>query len=217
MNIQERRKLLQREALGSLGEQGSQIPTLEEIRTTDIESEEADIFERKEKFNQLLKRFEKHRQETSYLRGNDLRYNIYMRKLQKLTRMDLGLDVEAYKDYINNLKQFAHVNEDFELYARDQLNDDTPEMRELIDLGTAEDFGVTTNELHKRVKASTETDAIFNTLKKLKRDASGFMSTQDRTNLDNFIKNMRIFLNNENLFDATKSLYDKRQTEIEER
>ena len=37
--------------------------------------------------------------------------------MQKLTRMDLGLDMEAYKDYINNLKQFAHLNHDFEIYA----------------------------------------------------------------------------------------------------
>jgi hypothetical protein len=52
----------------------------------------------------LLKRIEKHRKENHHLRGNDLRYNIYMRKMNKLTRMDLGLDIEAYKDYINNLK-----------------------------------------------------------------------------------------------------------------
>jgi hypothetical protein len=37
--------------------------------------------------------------------------------MNKLTRMDLGLDMEAYKDYINNLRQFAHINKDFELLA----------------------------------------------------------------------------------------------------
>jgi hypothetical protein len=30
--------------------------------------------------------------------------------MNKLTRMDLGLDVEAYKDYVNNLKIFAKYN-----------------------------------------------------------------------------------------------------------
>lgn len=40
--------------------------------------------------------------------------------------MDLGLDLEAYKDYINNLKQFAHLNSDFEIYARDQLQENDP-------------------------------------------------------------------------------------------
>lgn len=97
---------------------------MEEAKTTDIESEEADIFERKQKFDELLKRLEKHRRQTAHLRGNDLRYNIYMRKLNKLTRNDLGLDIEAYKDYVNNLKQFAHVNNDFEIYARDSLQID---------------------------------------------------------------------------------------------
>ena len=66
--------------MANLGE-GAAIPQLEEIKTSDIESEEVDIFERKNKFDELLKRFEKHRKETAHLRGNDLRYNIYMRKL----------------------------------------------------------------------------------------------------------------------------------------
>lgn len=57
------------------------IPKLEEIKTTDIESEEVDVFERKKKFEELSKRLEKHRKETAHLRGNDLRYNIYMKKL----------------------------------------------------------------------------------------------------------------------------------------
>lgn len=83
---------------------GAAITSLEEVKTEEIESEEVDIFERKTKFEELLKRMEKHRQENAHLRGNDLRYNIYMRKMNKMTRMDLGLDLEAYKDYINNLK-----------------------------------------------------------------------------------------------------------------
>lgn len=28
-------------------------------------------------------------------------------------RKDLGLDVEAYKDYVNNLKMFAEYNTDY--------------------------------------------------------------------------------------------------------
>lgn len=119
MIIIERKKMLQLEALENLGETGTAIPQLEEIKTTDIESEEVDVYERKKNFEHLLQKFEKHRAENAFLRGNDLRYNIYMRKLNKLTRMDLGLDVEAYKDYINNLKKFAHMNADFEIYARD--------------------------------------------------------------------------------------------------
>lgn len=108
------------------------VPSLDEVKTTDIESEEADIFERKNKFELLLKRLEKHRKETAHLRGNDLRFNIYVRKLHKLSRMDLGLDIEAYKDYVNNLKQFAHVNRDFELLARDTLKVDQPGFRSMV-------------------------------------------------------------------------------------
>lgn len=57
---------------------------------------------------------------------------MYIKKLEKLTRKDLGLDVEAYKDYINNLKHFAHVNADFELFAKDNLKLTDPEYRELL-------------------------------------------------------------------------------------
>lgn len=56
------------------------------------------------------------------LRGNDLRYNVYLRKINKLTRMDLGLDVEAYKDYVNNLKIFAKYSKDYEALANDDFN-----------------------------------------------------------------------------------------------
>lgn len=137
MNIIERKRRLNFEATGALGLDNTDaaIQDLEGAKTTDIESEEADIFERKRKFDTLVKRMEKHRKETAHLRGNDLRYNIYMRKIQKLTRHDLGLDIEAYRDYVNNLKQFAHLNQDFELYARDQLKIDEPGYRHLIEVG----------------------------------------------------------------------------------
>lgn len=35
--------------------------------------------------------------------------------------MDLGLDVEGYKDYVHNLKAFANYNEDYQIFANDQL------------------------------------------------------------------------------------------------
>ena len=104
MAIVEKKRHLQHEALANMGEGASAIGNLEEAKTEEIESEEVDIFERKQKFEELLRRIEKHRKEKFLLRGNDLRYNTYMRKLNKLTRMDLGLDIEAYKNYINNLK-----------------------------------------------------------------------------------------------------------------
>lgn len=101
MALIEKKKALQAEALANLG--SAYVP-LDGLRTTDIETDEPDVFERKRKFEELVKRMEDHRKEHMRLRGNDLRFNIYLRKMNKLARTDLGLDVEAYKDYINNLK-----------------------------------------------------------------------------------------------------------------
>jgi len=53
MNIVERKKRLQYEAMQNYGETGAAIPKIEEIKTTDIESEEFDIFERKKNFEEL--------------------------------------------------------------------------------------------------------------------------------------------------------------------
>ena len=55
------------------------------------------------------------------LKGNDLRYNVYLKKLDKLSRKDLGLDIHAYKDYVNNLKEFAHINKDLNVFAAESL------------------------------------------------------------------------------------------------
>ena len=41
--------------------------------------------------------------------------------MSKLVRMDMGLDVEAYKDYVNNLKTFAKYNEDYDVLADDNM------------------------------------------------------------------------------------------------
>lgn len=70
----------------------------------------------------MLKKFNKHREENQItLRGNDLRYNVYLKKLNKLSRKDLGLDVACYKDYVNNLKEFAHINKDLNIFAAESL------------------------------------------------------------------------------------------------
>lgn len=50
MNIVERKRRVQTEAMDKLGEEGEDI---ELIKTDDFESEEADIFERVKKFEEL--------------------------------------------------------------------------------------------------------------------------------------------------------------------
>lgn len=125
MNLVERKRRLAAESLSNAGgpviNAASTVDTDAED-TDDIDSEEADIFQRTKKFERVLKKFNKHRSESlTTLKGNDLRYNVYLKKLNKLARKDLGLDVHAYKDYVNNLKEFAHINKDLNIYAAEAM------------------------------------------------------------------------------------------------
>ena len=121
MNLVERKRRIAQEAVSTLGgpvDRAAQMIDSDGEETDDIDSDDPDIFERLRKFDKVLKRFNKHREETrTTLKGNDLRYNVYLKKLEKLSRKDLGLDVLAYKDYVNNLKEFAHINSDFDIFA----------------------------------------------------------------------------------------------------
>lgn len=58
------------------------------------------------------------------MKGNDLRSNIWLKKMEKLARGDLGLDLLGYKDYINNLKEFANVNSDAAFFAQENMFND---------------------------------------------------------------------------------------------
>jgi hypothetical protein len=91
--------------------------------TEDVMSEEADIFTRKANFEMLARKFQKHQKEKGLLlRGNDLRSNVWLKKMEKLARDDLGLDLAGYKDYVHNLKEFANVNHDFGIFAIESLS-----------------------------------------------------------------------------------------------
>jgi hypothetical protein len=130
MNIIERKRRLTTESLSATGtnlDAASAADELDAEDTDGMESDEADIFERKRKFEKLLKRFEKHRADNALvLKGNDLRYNVYLKKLNKYARKDLGLDIAGYKDYVNNLKEFASVNDDMGIFAIENSNPDKP-------------------------------------------------------------------------------------------
>jgi len=115
MNIVERKRRLTHEAVS-----GANAPLVPHEAATDDSfgcetdgenSEEADIFERKARFERLHAKYTKLRKEKGLLlKGNDLRSNIYLKKMEKLARNDLGLDIVGYKDYVNNLKRFAAYN-----------------------------------------------------------------------------------------------------------
>ena len=81
----ERKRRLAAESVHNVG--GS-ITTAESAIDTDaedtdgIDSDDPDIFERTRKFDLVLKKFNKHRNEKLVaLKGNDLRYNVYLKKL----------------------------------------------------------------------------------------------------------------------------------------
>jgi hypothetical protein len=108
---------LELERMESLDTFEGQIHPLDEIdkvATSDIDSDEGDIFKRNIKFQELKRRFETHRQYSlDVMKGNDYRFNIYLRKMQKLSKSKLGgLDMDGYKDYLNNLLEFKKIKSD---------------------------------------------------------------------------------------------------------
>ena len=153
------------------------------MKTDDIASEEADVFERKNKFEELNKRFEKHRKEQWKLKGNDLRYNVYLNKMQKLVRMDVGLDVEGFKDYVNNLKVFAQHNHDWEILAEDNMAANQWAALGPLDTNPASSKQVLRSvDLAKKMKQQTMADKLKqlrNTVGKLFRSHYGRILDKD--------------------------------------
>ncbi len=85
MNLIERKRRLAAESVsqagGSITNAASAIDTDAED-TDGIDSDDPDIFERTKKFELVLKKFNKHRNEKLVaFKGNDLRYNVYLKKL----------------------------------------------------------------------------------------------------------------------------------------
>jgi hypothetical protein len=70
------------------------------------------------------------------------------------------------------------VNKDFEIFARDSLTVNQPEFREMITVNFQNAQGdLTTQE--DIANYNRKSQEIFNTLRKLRREASGFLSTRD--------------------------------------
>lgn len=140
MNLVERKRRLNKEILAM--PDSKVLPASAAADDTDAQdSEEGDIFERKAKFEKLLKKYTAHREKKGLLlKGNDLRSNIYLNKMQKLSRNDLGLDVLGYKDYVHNLKMFAHINEDMQILARESMFNDAKPYEQVIVEMEAEGF-----------------------------------------------------------------------------
>ena len=85
MNLVERKRRLAHESIKNAGgkiSEAAQAIDSDAEDTEDIDSDDPDIFERKKKFEKVLKKFNKHRDEKMIaLKGNDLRYNVYLKKM----------------------------------------------------------------------------------------------------------------------------------------
>ena len=135
------------------------------------------------------------------LKGNDLRYNVYLRKMQKLTRNDLGLDVIAYKDYLNNLKEFANINQDLNAFALESLAvEQALEERELLTTELQTPYTRDNSMGIKRV--ANHRDSISFTLAKLQRTGSGYLNDRDRAACVELKTHMELYmLNDTRIFD----------------
>lgn len=92
--------------------------------TDQINSDEGEFFARKKNFEIVSKKLDIYMKEKFNLfRGKDLKYNNYVRKIQKLS-MKQSLDIEGYKDYIENLKKLSESkNKTFQSIAKIYLKD----------------------------------------------------------------------------------------------
>jgi hypothetical protein len=195
MNVIERKRRLTRESLAAGGTDLDAASAATEIDAEDtdgMESDEADIFERKRKFEKLLDRFEKHKQENLLLlKGNDLRYNVYLKKLNKYARKDLGLDIAGYKDYVQNLKEFANVRDDMQIYAIDNFNPDKPHASEDSKLIAR---AVYANETEGIERVNKHRQTIMLTIAKMLRTGAGHLNDRDEAALEELKKNLKLYL-----------------------
>ena len=93
--------------------------------------------------------------------------------------MDVGLDIEAYKDYVNNLKQFAHLNFDYQLFANESMQlPDEPEFRELVivsDPVTGKDRQWSRKDGKLAHEYDVKLETINLSVAKLKREGAAFL------------------------------------------
>jgi hypothetical protein len=204
MNIVERKRRLTREALesaqgNSLSAQALNDDYIDDEDTDGMESDEVDIFERKRKFEKVLDRFERHRRENRLqLKGNDLRYNVYLKKLKKYARKDLGLDIAGYKDYVSNLRQFARVNNDFDVFAKDSLFNEeyaeTPYVRghQLFNVEDDTEPFYHNKSGYEKMKENRRRFSV--TISKLMRSLPAHLTIRDRENIDELKKNFKTYI-----------------------
>jgi len=158
--------------------------------TDQINSDEGEFFARKRNFEIISKKLDIYMKEKFHLyKGNDLKYNNYVRKIQKLS-MKQSLDIEGYKDYINNLKNLSESkNKTFQNIAKLYLKD----------LTERENF----SEIFKKLNLNENID-----LSLLDKDSLLSMANKDS---DLIIKNLSSSINSvvENIFKLNEKEKEK--------
>ena len=143
--------------------------------------------------------------------------------MNKLTRMDLGLDVEAYKDYCNNLKIFAKYNKDYEILADDNNNTVEGTLHGLLQdaHNTMRGKHIDDALIDKIRLMASEKDRFAqmkNTIGKLYRDYKNPLNEKDFKIAEEFIADPQLFLDNDpGICIDLKRLYDKRKKQIADR
>lgn len=128
------------------------------------------------------------------LKNNDLRSNIYLKKMEKMARMDLGLDLVGYKDYINNLATFSQYNSDLTVLASDNLFGKLASgntTRTMIELEAEK---LTKDQCAGLERALKYSDAVLVSMSKILRKGATFWNAKDEAALADFEKNMGDYL-----------------------
>lgn len=111
--------------------------------------------------------------------------------MAKLSRNDLGLDVLGYKDYVHNLKMFAHINEDMQILARDNMFTDTlPDQKAIIEM-EAEGFKGKEVGLERALKHA---DHVSVALAKIMRKNYVNLNKRDEAALEDLVANIESYV-----------------------
>jgi hypothetical protein len=139
------------------------------MNTDDINSDEGEFFDRKRNFEIISRKLDKYMKDKFHLfKGNDLKYNNYVRKIEKLS-MKESLDVEGYRDYLKNLKNLSdskskRLQNIAKIYLKDLMEREN--LKEIIkNLQTDEKLDLDLLDKDKLLSSSfKETQIIINKL-----------------------------------------------------
>lgn len=179
-NILKRKISAETEALGEIirprdlnskYNQNSNITYNSEMNTDDINSDDFDFYSRKRNFDIISKKINKYLDTKFQLyRGNDLRYNNYLRKLEKLSKHE-NLDYEGFKDYLKGIKELSESKNTalkkianhflIELLDKECLNSEIKEIVKSVNINDS-----TKNEQEKHISQEMKIQNLKKTAEK---------------------------------------------------